>query len=109
MRRDATSVGVVLGDHDPGGDGHRVPAALPGNAPGETPLSIQAREQLLDVHELGLQLDHEHDPLPRVPGEDVDRAALAEYRECDLRVVQPAVVGEVPGELVVELRVTRGE
>lgn len=109
MRLDPPPVRIAVRDHDPGRDLAWHPAAIARDLRRQPALAIDAREQLLDVHELRLELDHEQRPAALVPREDVDRPALAVVRERDLRRECPPVRREKPGELIVELRVTGGQ
>ncbi len=84
MRLHPPTIGPPLGDDEPGGNGPRPPPALCRDLPSEAPLSIQCADQLLDIHDFGLELDDQDRARCRVPGQDVDRATLAKPRERDL-------------------------
>lgn len=110
MGTDPSPVGVVLRQDDPRRHARRVPTTRTSDLRREAPLPIDSRQQLLDIDELRLELDHEEHPTPRMPREDVDRASLSIDRERDLGLVRPpAVPFEMPCELIVHLGVTRGE
>jgi hypothetical protein len=99
----------------PGGDDHPnrrrhphadIPATFPRDLVGQSPLSIDRADQLVDVGDLGLQLDHEQSSPGRMPRQDVDDPALAVNRKRDLRFGQPAgQPRETPGDLLVQGRV----
>ena len=75
-RRDAprpAAVGPALGDDEPRRDASRRPAALRAICAASRTLPIQRPDRLLEVDELGLELDHQRRSSRRVPGEDVDR------------------------------------
>ena len=83
-----------------------MPAACGGDRAGQAPLAVERSEHLVDVHESGLELDHEQVPGRGVPCQLVDDAALPVEREGDLRLDYPAWLrGEECREALREVRV----
>jgi hypothetical protein len=85
----AAAVRPASGNDDPERNGRwrtagRDPPALDGDADGQPTLTIGGADQLVDIGDVGLQFDHEQGTPTRVPGEDVDHAALAADRERNL-------------------------
>jgi hypothetical protein len=97
----------IVGDDEPRRDGCGIPAAIRRDLPGEPHLPVEHHERVLDVDELRLELDDEQRARRRVPGKDVDRAALAEGRERDLRRHHPlGHLEELARDRLVHRRVT---
>ena len=83
-----------LRDGQPDGDHERLPTELGGcNSRRKPPLSIEGPEELADVHDRGLELDHEDDPSGGVPRQEVDDPTLAVDRERDFGPNRPAATG----------------
>jgi hypothetical protein len=82
--------------------------ALSSDRGGQAPLAIERADELIEIDELALQLDHQDGPRGRVPGQDVDDPALAVHGERDLRRQLPAGKREdPPRDQLVEGRVSR--
>ena len=81
MGRNGPSVGPTLCDDDPYTDREGVPPSVASHRRSQAPPAIGRTHQIVDVYELGLKLDHEEDPPPGVPREDIDHAAFAVDRE----------------------------
>jgi len=94
-----------LANHQQATGDPRRPAALLADASGESDLPIERPDHGLDVRDDGLHLDHEERGARCVPGENVDRAALAVPAEGDLDRDDPAQLVEQSDDLVDERRV----
>ena len=106
----------VRGSSDPRDDhphrhGLRAPSPPPHDLAGQSTLAIHRPDQLVDVHDVGLELDDEERLTPRVPGDDIDHASLAVDRERDLGRQDPAreLRGEHRRDDLVERGVARVE
>lgn len=85
MLADVPSVGRGVGDDHPSADAVRTRQAPFRRDPGgESRRPVERPDQLLDVHDLGLELDDKDGSARAVPREDVDDPALAVDREGDL-------------------------
>ena len=83
------------------------PALLDRDLDREPTLPVGRADQLVDVGDVRLELDDEQRTSARMPGEDVDDAALAVDRERDLGRGDPCrQVAESPGDGLVQSRVT---
>lgn len=97
------SIGAVLSDDHPAGDGRWIKPSVACDPPSETPLPVKIADQLLGVDDVGLQLRHEQYSTGRVPGEHIDDPALAIDRERNLRHHSPsASSGESARDCLVE-------
>ena len=112
VRLDATPVRVAARDDDPDRDRRRRiswadPAAIDGDPDGVAPFAIDGPDKLVDVGDVGLELNHQEGSQPRMPGEDVDDPALAVDRERHLGLQDPLweLFGEVAGDQLVKLGV----
>ena len=83
MRRDPAAIRPTLTDDEPGRDRHRIPATLLRDPRRQPPLPVERPDQLVDVDDLRLELDDQQCAPTRMPGQDVDHAALAVDRERD--------------------------
>lgn len=92
MGGDAAAVRGRVAQDDPGGRLPGVPAALGGQPRSKAAIPIHSGEELLDVHELRLELDHEQLPSRSVEREDIDDSPLSIDRERDLGDGQPGGV-----------------
>src|SRR4051812_9748270 len=93
MRRDPSAIGRAVGNDHPGRDPSRPanrPCLLARDLNRQPALSIDGSDQLVDIGNVGLELDDENDLPLWVKGEDVDDASLAEDRERNLRSADPA-------------------
>src|SRR5690242_351694 len=94
MLLEAASIRAALGDHDPAADNRGNPPEWLDDPRGEATPTVGYREQAIDVHELGLELDEQDGSRRRVPRHDVDHASLPVVAERDLRLNLPARVNE---------------
>lgn len=78
----------VLHD-EPGAHRRSSPTVLRRDAWGQAALPVQRPEGILNVYDLGLQLDYQHRPTARVPPKQVDHAALTVDRKRDLGQEEP--------------------
>ena len=85
------AIGPTFCDDDPQTDRERVPPSLASQCRSQAPPAIGRTHQVVDVHELGLQLDHEEDPSTRVPRKDIDHATFAVDRERYFGLGDPAI------------------
>ena len=107
MGMDRSAVALAAGDDDPDGGSLWVPSTFAGDASRQPSLPIDRPNEILHIHELGLELDDEQCSSRGMPGEDVDDAALAEDRERHLGSGDPlGQVAEEAGELLVHRAVT---
>ncbi len=96
--------------HHPRGDVTHSPASIGGEPGCQATVSIHRGEQLLDVHELRLQFNHEQLPAPRVERQDVDHSPLAVHREGDLGDGDPrGVATKESRHLLMHLAVARSK
>ena len=109
VRLDPSPAGPTRRDDQPHRDRGRIPAPLPRDLRRESTLPVQRAEHLVDVGDVGLQLDDEDRPSRRVPGEDVDDPALSVDRERHLRREDPGrqLVPEPFRDRLVKRRVSR--
>ena len=114
MRLDATHVRVAARDDDPDRDRRpRIPwadpAAIYGDPDGVASFAFDGPDELVNVRDVGLELDHQKRTQLRMPGEDVDDPALAVDRERHLGLQNPLreLLGEVAGDQLVKLGVPR--
>ena len=91
-----TPIRASVGDRDPARYGRGTPTTLPGDARREATLPVDAPHQLIDVDELGLQLDDEQAARGWMPCKTVDDPTLAVHREGDLRLEDPSRKGDEP-------------
>ncbi len=89
MLDEATTHSLVIGKDDRRNDGPDIPTQIGTDMAGEAGLGVQGPEQLLHVHESGLDFDHEQGAGGGVPGEQVDPAALAISAVADLDTDDP--------------------
>ena len=68
------------------------PAPIPGHPGSKPAFAIDGAHQVVDVDDLGLQLDDEEAGRCGVPGKHIDHAPLAEHGEGHLRLQDPAIV-----------------
>ena len=107
MGGDPLAVGPAWGKDHPARYRQRIESTLSPNPPSQSHLAIEGAEQLVDVCDVGLQLDYQQRPTLRVPGEHVDHAAFAKDRERDLWIQAPVRVSgsKSSGEKLVKARV----
>jgi hypothetical protein len=72
VRLEATTVRAPIADDQPRRNGQWTPASLGGDPARETSLPVQCAQQLVEVHELRLELDDQQCASSGVPSEDVD-------------------------------------
>jgi hypothetical protein len=92
MGVDSATVGRAVGHDHPHRDSNvaaDIPAASAGDLGGEASLSVHSPDELVDVRDVGLQLDHEKCLPAGVPGKDVDDSTLAVDRKRDLGFRDP--------------------
>jgi len=95
MGSNAPPIRGAIENHDQAADGGRSPIEPCEDELGAQPLfDVEAANGVVDGGQLGLDLDDEGDPACRTERKDVDRAALAEFRERNLQVGIPPAVGE---------------
>jgi hypothetical protein len=70
-----------LAHHNPHTHRIRIPAALAGDAPRQSAISVYLRKQLMHVDELRLELDNQQGPATLMERQDVDHAPLPEHSE----------------------------
>jgi hypothetical protein len=84
VSRDCPPVRPAVGDDHPNADAGRIPASRGGDLRCEAALAIERAEELVQINQLGLELDDEERSGLRMPGKDIDRSSLAPDRERDL-------------------------
>jgi hypothetical protein len=89
-----SAIGAGVGNDQPDAHERRLPAALGGDPASETRLAVKRTERLVDIHELGLEFDHQDVGRAFVACQLVDDAALFIDRERHLRHGDPAGVGQ---------------
>ena len=97
MLREACSVRPARPDDDPRRDRERVPAARSRTICRiKRAFSVDLSDQLIDVDDVGLELDHEDRATAGMPGDDVDDTTFAVDGVGDLGGQDPG--GELAGE-----------
>jgi hypothetical protein len=105
----ATICGRVS-EYDPGGGILDVPAAFSRHLRRQPAVPVHGGEQLLDVNELGLELDHEEFASQRVERKDIDDSSFSIDCERNLRHGQPSGVStEEAGDLLMHAAVAGAE
>ena len=100
----------TVGDNKPNPNSRRNPSAIPYQPIGEPPLPVKSAHRLIQVDELGLELDDQEAPRCRMPGKDIDDPSLAVDGERDLGLAEPRPVGQqVPSHRLVHGRMPRVE
>ncbi len=95
-----TPIRPRIGDNNPSAGVPGSPAALARDFGCQSPPSIHGAQQLVDVDKLRLELDDEQGPAPRVPGNKIDDASLAEVVERNLGDDVPTGVAEPTRDLL---------
>jgi hypothetical protein len=90
MPSQRSPVRPTVRDHDPGRDARSRPSPAGRDVRSQSPLSVDRAHQVVEIHDLGLELEDQQTPCRGVPGEPVDHASLAIRRERDLRLESPA-------------------
>jgi hypothetical protein len=90
MRGGAAAIGHRVGDQQAAGDRDGIPAELTTDFRSEPMLHAKHGQEVAELDELGLELDHKEDPGAVVPAQEIDHAALTELRKRDLRSYLPA-------------------
>ncbi len=83
-------IGARVGHDQPDAHELRFPTAALNNLSAQAVFSIECSKQLVDVDQSGLHLDNQQVLGPSMPGELVDDAAFAVYREGHLGLNNPA-------------------
>ncbi|MEO6349539.1 MAG: hypothetical protein ABIP53_02720 [Candidatus Limnocylindrales bacterium] len=81
MGTDTSAIHHAVAHDQPHRDGQKVPSAVPCYLRRESSLSIERAHLLVDVDDVGLELDHQKRSRICMPGKDVDDATLDSDRE----------------------------
>jgi len=81
MLGDAPPIRPTLGNHNPLTNASWFPTELSDDGGREPPPTVCHRQEVIDVHELGLELYQEERSRPLVPGNEVDDPTLTEVVE----------------------------
>ena len=90
------SIRPPLGDDDPRRHGQRVPAPIRHDLQGQSTPLVHPTDELVDIDDVGLELDDHERPMARMPSEDVDDPAFSVDRERHLGIEGPG--GKLLGE-----------
>jgi len=81
MVGDAPPIRPTLGDDDPLTNASRFPTELPDDGGRESPPAVGHGQEVVDIHDLGLELYQEERSRRFVPGNEIDDPALTEMVE----------------------------
>lgn len=110
MSVDPPTIGLAVRDDDPDRDSDGaldLPAEAPGYFRRQPSFPVDRTHELIEVCDIGLELDDEQGATPWMPGEDVDDSALTVDCKRHLRRRDPVgQLAEALGDPLVQCRMT---